>query len=230
MTKYPFGPSVRKWLLTAFCLAISIAGQASMKTPADSSTPLTAVRVFAEAPLEVLDMIRTSTRLDMIDYYEQADSLLSAVNALGGESRFEQVAPDYLKVSVTPVSTLEIKILQTGKKQTVMTLYTTGDDTMAKDTEIRFFDSELRPLNASKLLKAPEMTDFFKLKGSDISDSELLEKVPYLAVEYTTGPAAEPLKATLTTLRTLSKEDSDRLTTILTPTLSAPWKGKYEFK
>lgn len=214
-----------KWLFLLICLAFSAAGHASIMEADKSANPLTASKVFAEVPLEVLDMLRPSTRLDMLDYYTQADSILVATDALGGSSRLIAVAPDYLKLEVTPVSTLEIKLLQAGKKQIVMTLYTVGTDEMAKDTEVRFFDAQLRPLDSRKFLKAPKLSDFFTLKGSGISEKTLQEMVPFTAVEYSVGPGETPLKATLTSLQAISQEDSDLLTGILTPTLTAPWKG-----
>lgn len=227
-------PHTRKWLFTACCLAVFAAGHAAVKgiepSVGDSADTLTSLKVFAELPLEVTEMIRPSTRLDMIDYYTQADSLLTAVNALGGESRIEEVAPDYMRVSVTPVSTLEIKLLQSGRRPVVMTLYTTGDQEAARDTEVRFFDAELRPLETLKFLKPPKLTDYFTLNGSGISEKELMEKIPYMAVEYTTGPGEAPLKATLTTVEVISQEDRDQLIPILVPALSAQWKGQYRFK
>lgn len=230
MTSYKLGLLTRKWLFAALCLATFVAGHARMNAQNNSEPTLTASKVFAEAPLEVLDLLRPSTRLDMLDYYAQADSILPAVNALGGTSRLVDVAPDYLKLEVTPISTLEIKLLHAGKKQLVMTLYTVGDETMASDTEVRFFDDQLKPLDAGKYLKAPKLIDFFTLKGSGISKKELMEKVPYESVQFSTGPGETPLTATLTSLRALSQEDRDLLTTVLTPTLSAPWTNKFQFK
>lgn len=219
------GRYARIWLLMTICLVTPLAGLAAMK----EEEPLTASKVFAQAPLEVLDMLRPSTRLDMLDYYTQADSLLTVSNALGGESRLEQVTPDYMRVSVTPVSTLEIKILQAGKKKIVMTLYTTGDDGVAKDTEVRFFDSTLKPVDGSRFLKAPELADFFNNNKHVISKEELREKVPFMAVYYAIGPGDAPLTAKLTTLETLSQEDRDLLTPLFAPILSVPWKGKFRF-
>lgn len=219
------GLRVRKWLLMPICLAIAVAGHAAV----DEGEVLTASEVFAEAPLEVLEMLRPSVRLDMLDYYTQADSLVTVVNALGGESRLEQVEPDYLKLSVSPVSTLEIKVLPLGRKQVVMTLYTVGGEDMAKDTEVRFFDSRLQPLETAKYIKAPDLADFFSLKGSGISDEELREKVPYAAVVYSTGPGDAPLTAALTTLDVLSQEDRDLLKPFQHPVLTARWKGAFKF-
>lgn len=214
-------------LLGAFlCLAVSIAGYADVK----DAEPLTASKVFAEISFDVLDMLRPSTRLDMLDYYNQADSILIAQDALGGQSRLEQVAPDYLKVAVTPISTLEIKLLPTKKDQIIMTLYTVGNDSLAGDTRVNFFDSSMKPLPADKYLKAPVLKDFYNLKNSSLSESDIAEKIPFEAVAYTTGPGDTPLTATLTTLATLSKEDQDLLTPFLTLSLTAPWTYKFKFK
>ncbi|MDE7346622.1 MAG: DUF3256 family protein [Muribaculaceae bacterium] len=230
MRLYSVGPllwlQARKWIFMFFCLVTAVTGHAAV----NEDVPLTASNVFADAPLDVLDMLRPSTRLDMLDYYAQADSILPAVNALGEVSRLEQVTPDYLKVSVTPVSTLEIKILDAGKRQIVMTLFTAGADGMAKDTEIRFFDSQLRPLDASKYIKTPRLGDFFNIKGSGISEAELIEKIPFAAVEYSIGPGETPLTATLTTLEVISQEDRDLLTPLFDQPLTSTWKGSFRFR
>ncbi len=222
-----------RWLLLTLCLVAIATGHARVK----EAEPLTASQVFAEIPLEVLDMIRPSMRLDMIDYYNQADSLLAVTNALGGESRLMEAAPDHMKVSVTPISTLEIKILPLGKRQMVMTLYTVASDQgegseepQLADTEVRFFDENLKPLDTDKYLKAPTLKDFFNLKGSDLTEEDLRDKIPFAAIAYTAGPGEAPLTATLTSLSSLSKEERELLRPLLIPSLSAGWRGKFQFK
>lgn len=211
---------------TFLCLVISITGYADVKT----TEPLTASKVFSELSFEVLDLLRPSSRLDMLDYYNQADSILNVQDALGGQSHLEQVAPDYIKVAVTPISTLEIKILPTKKDQIVMTLYTVGKDSLARDTQVKFFDSSMKPLPVEKYLKTPTLKDFFTLNNSALNVSDLAEKIPFEAIAYTTGPGDTPLTTTLTTHTTLSKEDQDLLTPIFTPSLSATWTSKFKFK
>lgn len=210
----------KKIFLLTVCLVVCATGYAGVK----ESGSLTASKVFAEIPLEVLDMIRPSTRLDMLDYYSQADSLIIAQDALGGESRLLQVTDDYLKVSVTPVSTLEIKLLPYKKDMIIMTLYTVADDTV-----IRFLDSDLNSLPTEKFLISPNLKDFFNLKSSGISDSELKEKIPFESVVYCSGPGETPLTAKFTTLSVLSKEDRDILTPLLIPSLTSIWKDKFKF-
>lgn len=217
---------VIKTLLMLMCLVTSVMGYAGIK----SDEPLTASKVFAEAPLEVLDMLRPSTRLDMIDYYTQADSLVTVQNALVGPSKLDLVAPDYIKVSITPVSTLEIKILPIKKDQIIMTLYTVGNDSLAADTQVKFFDSSMKPLPTDKYLIAPALRAFFNFKNSSLKESDLAEKIPFESITYSTGPGDTPLTSTLTTLKTLSQEDQDLLTPLFTLTLTALWKDKFIFR
>lgn len=191
--------------------------------------PLTARKVFAEAPLEVIDMLRPSTRLDMIDYYTQADSIFHAPDALGGTSRVESLTDDYMRVAVTPVSTLEIKILPYRKGFIAMTLYTVGGEGIAKDTEVAFYDSDLQPLPSGKFLKQPDASAFFNLRGSDITEADLREWMPFRTVAYSTGPGDAPLTATLTTLAALSDETRERLGKVILSPRTAPWKSGYRF-
>lgn len=214
-------------LILAFLCVLSCLAAA----PAAPADTLTARKVFAEAPLEVLDMLRPTTRLDMLDYYTEADSIFAATDALGGKSRLVTVADDYMKVSVTPVSTLEIKILPYKKGFIAMTLYTVGGDSIAKDTEISFFDSNFKELSADRYLKKLDSKAFFNLKNTDISGKEFCELVPFASVCYTTGPGETPLTATFTTLSVLSQESRKRLQPYLTPSLTATWTGvAYKFR
>lgn len=217
-----------RWLLLVSCLATAVAGFAGVNK-SESADSLTVSKIFADIPVDVLDMLRPSTRLDMLDYYEHADSLKTVVDALGGQSRFEIVTPDYMKVAVTQVSTLEIKLLPYKKSKIVMTLYTVGSDEIAKDTEVRFFDASLNELNADKFLKAPDMKKFFSLKNSEVSVAELEKTVPFSSIEYSIGPDQTPLTATFHTLSVLSEETGKILTPLLIPSLSASWTGKFQF-
>lgn len=192
---------------------------------------LTTRKVFARAPLEVLDMLRPSVRLDMLDYYTQADSIITVQDALGGKSRFEIVTDDYMKVSVSPVSTLEIKVLPYRNGHIAMTLYTVGGDSIASDTKVDFFDANLNPLPASKFLAAPDPINFFNIKGSGITMNDLKEWMPFQTVAYSADPGDSSLTMTVTTLRTLPKETREKLKAILIPQRKAVWTGsKFKFK
>lgn len=214
------------FILCLSCFAIGTA----QTPPSGGKGASTASQVFANIPLDVLDMLRPSIRLDMLDYYTQADSILTVQDALGGESHLVTVSSDYLKVAVTPVSTLEIKLLPYKKDHLVMTLYTVGADSLASDTQVKFFDANLNPIESSKFLKMPTLKDFFNLKDSELKESDLREMIPFEAIALSTGPGDTPLTATFTTLRTLSKESRDLLNPLILPSLSSLWHPKFHFK
>lgn len=230
---YCFPVRLRMIVLSVVSAVLLSTGGVSAMSAGQSplpDAPLTALRVFADIPLDVLDMLRPSTRLDMIDYYEHADSLWSAPNALGGNSRFLEVADDYLRVEVTSVSTLEVKILPVkNNKKLVMTLYTIETDDGVKDTGVRFFDESLNPVFDNRLIKSPDLTRFFTLKGSGISEKELRKLIPVVAVWYSTGAGDTPLTAVLTSLEILPQETREKLKPHLIQSLSSSWKGSYKF-
>lgn len=210
-------------IFLCFCCLASFA--------AGSPEPLKAGKVFAEAPLEVLDMLRPSVRLDMLDYYTQADSIVTVQNALGGESKFQVVTDDYIKVWVSPVSTLEIKVLPFKGGNIAMTIYTVGGDSIAADSKVDFFDADLKPLPFADFLKAPDPSSFFNLKGTDISKDDLKEWMPFQTVGYSTGPGEAPLMMELTILCTLPNETREKLKDIMIPVKKAIWTGsKFKFK
>lgn len=218
-----------KKIIVILALALLMATGVSAKTM-DAPDTLTASYVFKNIPLEVLESLRQSTRLDMLDYYEQADSLWKAPNAMEGYSQLQAVTPDYLKLIISPVSTLEIKILPSRKSDIAMIIYTVGSEDVNKDSSVDFFDAQMMPLRQKDFLKMPEMKDFFDLRNSGIDKKDLQEAMPFQTVEFTTGPGEAPLTATFTTLDHSPNEIQDKFRPILKAPLTMNWKGKYSLK
>lgn len=216
-----------KRIILILAIAMTMVIGASAKS-GEASDTLTAAAVFRDIPLGVLETLRPSTRLDMLDYYVQADSLWQAPNAMDGYSQLQTVAPDYLKLTVSPVSTLEIKILPAKKGQVAMTIYTVGSDEVSKDSSVEFFDASLQPLRKGDYLKDPELKEFFNIKDSGVNERELRDLLPFQTVEYSTGTGDTPLTATFTTLMNAPEETRKKLEPLLKGPLTLKWKGRYE--
>lgn len=201
---------------------------ASGAEPKPDNTLLTAREAFVNLPLEVMDLLPKSTRLDMLDYFE-ADSVWQAKNTLGGPSVLEQLSDNRLTVKLTPVSRLQVCILPSVKKNegpVVMTLYTVGDD--APDTELNFFSREMAPLEEKKFFKAPKLRDFFNVdRRSGRSEKELEQIVAFPTVEYEMEQGGR-LVGRLTVSPLLSQEDREALDKYLRKDLRWEWKGKFE--
>lgn len=187
--------------------------------------------VFVNAPISTLDLLHTRARLDMIDYYEQADSLLQMPNAMDGVSYIcRPINDDCITIQLTPVSSLSIKILPYKKNYIAVTCYTVGDSTQAYDTQLRFFDAiHYNELDADKYIKLLEKEDFFDFKGlSKKERNELLELVPFLTVKYEVSTGVAELVATFTADTYMSEEAKKRIEPYLVRTRRLLWnKDKF---
>ena len=192
-----------------------------------STDSITARRAFVEMPATVLDLLSKSSRLDMLDFFD-VDSIYRAVNALEGFSYLEKVTPDYLKVVITPVSTLQFKILKDKKgNELVMTIYTVGGDSDAKDSDIRFFNAELEELDRSKLLKLPLLKDYFDVpRGDKTALNEIEQLVPFSTVEFEAAPSSNIVTGKLTVGNFMSQEDYGIVRRYERPGISLVWDGK----
>lgn len=187
--------------------------------------------IFANLQIPELDLLKKTTRLDMADYWA-ADSVYKAVNGLGGVSELEALTEDYVKVRMTPVSTVELKLLPVkGKDRIVACVYTVGSDTQAEDSQITFFDNELQPLDTKKYFKQPDLKDFFELpKGSATTMKEIREMVPFPTVAYSLAADSDDLTARLTVEKYINLDDWNIIKLFLKPEIKAEWKGKWEMK
>lgn len=186
---------------------------------------ISARRAFVELGADMLDLLSKNDRLDMLDYYD-ADSIVSVTNRLQGKSRLEKVTPEFLEVSLTPVSTLQIKILTLKNgSRIVMTLYTVGAPGEAQETDMRFFDAGLSPLPASKYMQTLKFSDFFDIpKGSLTSMKELEGMLPFYTVVIQAAPVADTLKARLTLGDVVSMEDANLLRLFMRPEVTLVWR------
>lgn len=210
-------------LITAIIVPVS-----AQEKPGDSA--LTARKVFEKLQSPALEILRQSSRLDMLDYWD-VDSVYVVTNALKGESYLQECTPGYLKVSVTPVSTLEIKLLPVKEGHIVMTIYTVGGEGQAKDSRLDFYDAELRELNGNRFFTQPDLKYFFNIpKGSETSLKELREMIPFTTVEYSASPDNDNLSAKLTVADYMNVDDRNIMNLFLRPEIVMQWKGKYKMK
>lgn len=185
---------------------------------------LTASKAFVEIPVKTLDLLSKSVRMDMLDYYE-ADSLYWAPNAMEGLSRLDTVTPRYLKVTLTPVSTLALQVLGGGKNELIVSVYTVGDTVQAKDSDIRFYNASMQELPRNKFFSLPKVSDFFNCK--DRKQMEEIEAlVPFPTIEYTLRPDGNTMEARLTVGEFMSREDYDKVKSCLKTHITYVWTGK----
>lgn len=211
-----------KLLASLAMLAVSAIGFS-----AEKADTISLRRAFIDFPSPALDLLTRSMRLDMLDYYE-ADSIYRAKNALEGLSSLDTVATDYLRLRITPASTLQLKLLPLKKGgEIVMAIYTAGGEGQAADSEIRFYDASLTELPRDRHMKYPRLKDFFSIpKGSETTQKEIDSMVPFPTVEFTAFPGETSLKAVLTVGEYINQDDYNILKLFLKPDIRLEWNGR----
>lgn len=192
-----------------------------------SANAFTAADAFVGMPGVTLDLLNTSMRRDMLDYYEQRDSVYKVMNTMEGFSHLNlPVNDNYIQVQITPVTVYTIKLLPTKKGRLVMTLYTVGDSLQAEDSEIRFYDEKLQELKRDKYIKTLSTDDFLDFRNVEGNlKKELSSLVPFPTVKYSVTPEGETLTAELTVDEFLSRESLEKLTPYLKPKRTYHWTG-----
>ena len=221
--------AVRCRVTVAILLALASGWCPSRADAVPRDTLMTpAERALVDMPSDVLDIVPVSARLDMIDYL-RADTIRYVPNAMNGLSRLRPPVTDsFVEMEITPVSTLQIKILQErgGENHTVGVSYTVGDTIQSKDSELLFFTSDMKPLKRNRLIRMARMEDFLVPGMTGKEREELLSLVPFPTVEYRFSPEGTDLRARLTVDRFMSREDYARLKPHLVPERVFRWNGK----
>ncbi|MCH5227096.1 MAG: DUF3256 family protein [Muribaculaceae bacterium] len=195
----------------------------------EKTDTITARSIFEKIHLSALEILPRSTRLDMLDYWD-VDSVHKVTNVMEGLSWLEQVTPSYLKVHISAVSTLEIKLLSAKKNPIVMTIYTVGDDVQAQDSQVKFFSIDLQELDSSKYLQMPQLKDFFDIpKGSTTKMKEIEDMIPFPTLAFSANPENDNLKARLTVEQYINQDDWNIARLFVKPYITLIWeKEKYK--
>lgn len=211
-------------IFVASVLAFTALTAAAGKTAVPDT--ISVKRAFVEMPVNTLDLLNRSTRLDMLDYFA-VDSVYKAENALEGESYLVAVKPDYLKLQLTAVSTLELKVVRSKKGgDIVVSVYTISGDSQAPDSDIKFFDANMKELPRDKYFRLPDLKDFFEIpKGSVTTMKELKQMIPFPTIEYFLSPGSDEIKARLTVGTFMDKDDYNIMKLFLKPEIFFRWNG-----
>lgn len=219
-----------KWMLAlgvgALLLPLAAWGEEADKT---AQAPLSARDAMVKLPADVLDLLTSQMRRDMLAWYD-ADSIAPVLNTMEGESwLIPPLTDSYLKMQVTPVTTLTIRTLDDthGHGPAVMTIYTIGDSLQAKDSDVKFYDASFQELPRHKYLKLVSTADFLETRHLPKRErEELAASIPYPTVEYTMEPGSDTLRATLTVGDFMGREELDRIRPHLRPHRSYVWDGR----
>lgn len=183
---------------------------------------------FLRLPVNYLDILPVSSRLDLLDY-ATADSIGSVRNALEGKSTLLLLNDDYIKVQLTPVSTLQLRRLPDKKNGYIfVSIYSVGGDGQAFDSDVSFFDETLSPLDAGKIISLPSLLDFFpSLKKNKAGQKRLEQIIPFPTIEFSASKYATTytLKAYLTIDNFINQDELPFIREHLRSPVTYLWDG-----
>lgn len=203
---------MKKHLLTLALMGAALTGMAQTS----------AADLFTSAPQNVFPLLDQNTRLDMVDYYKNGMSTPSQ-NSLDGRSLITEMTPASLTVKMTDSSAMQIMELK-GSKGSVVALISTVA-TPGLDSNIKFFDSDWKPLPTESYFVKPGWKEWLTDSGRQNQD-EVTMQVPFMLASYRIDPESGTLTLTNNLSHFLDKALYDDLSTYLRPQLVYLWNGK----
>lgn len=183
---------------------------------------------FVSMPDELLLQIEPNRRKDMIDFFQHGQKG-GITNALGGKSEIIAMSDKYLKVSLSDISTMEIRLLTKDTTNVIAVIRTVCAP--ACDSQISFYDGQWNLLEIKDFFTLPVDADFFVSREYGGRD-EALGMVDMLLAEYSFSPDNDMLIVNYTIKDYLPEEIYKQIAPFLKKeALQYFWNGKrYELK
>ncbi len=117
---------------------------------------------FASEPGNVFPLLTRTNRLDLVDYYNSGQTV-AVPNNLGGTSQLVALDSAYLKVQTSESKVVEMRMLTTGTRDTVMVVIETVL-TPVPDSKLTLWNSKWQMLRTDRHFKMPGIDDFIVKK------------------------------------------------------------------
>lgn len=187
--------------------------------------------IWKAMPDSILPYLDHNQRVDMSSYTSMhVDGTID--NQLGGKSRMDALTTDFTEIKLNEATTLQLKLLPTERRDTVVCLLKTWTSGDTGESQILFFTPQWQPLPVQRFLgvsSLQELADRLTSRPDHLSTAEygkLKSMIDPVMVKASLSAEDHNLALQLS-LPLLSKEDKDKVAAILVP-LRLKWSnGKY---
>lgn len=171
--------------------------------------------VFVAMPDSIAPLLTKVNREDCIDFL--ASNMAAKVQTrFGSVAEMKVLTDDYTLMQISPVSTMELKLLPLNDSTKVICMVKTVSAT-ASDSDVRFYTSDWKEkLDARSFFSKPQASDFFLPTGS-LTDEEalLVKKADMHLMKASLSKDSATLAFAYTTPDYLNKEDREKLSPYL---------------
>ncbi len=186
-----------------------------------SAQGITAADAFVNAPMGLFPLLDRNTRLDMIDYFRSGSETASS-NRLAGKSRVTQLAVDDISVELTEASSCQIALLPMGG-DTIVALIKTVKTPIA-DSSIDFYTVKWQAIDKD-LFDVPKLKDWLTKEGNK-NKKTVESELPFILTGYKYDASTHKLMLTNNMSGFYQKEEYEKISRYLKPTLTYNWSGK----
>ena len=165
--------------------------------------------LFLKMPVELLPLLKENDRLYLIDLYE-AKMNIPVTNRLDGKSSIKMLTDNYMYLTLSASSSMQIKMLTDVSGDTLLCVVNTVS-AEAADSRIRLYKNDWQPVE-NGFFDTPAIADFFIQSDST---KEALELADIYLVELNLSPEDNTLVAEYTLPRYMNKEDAARILPLL---------------
>ena len=186
---------------------------------------------FKNMPDSICPLLSAVNRADFTDFLE-SKMKAEVTNSFGGKSEMTELAPDYIRIQMTPQSSWQMKLLATSDSTKVICTVSTAC-APACDSDVHFYTTGWEELPASSFLTPPVMKDFLSLPDTvmDYEVRDAGEQADMLLVKADLSAKDNTLTFTFTTTDYMDKEAAEKLKPYLRRPVVYVWKeGSYELQ
>ncbi len=114
--------------------------------------------LFLNAPDDVFPLLTRNMRADLVDYID-AGMVAKVTNLLSGESRLDTLTSDFLYLSSTASSSVQMKLLPVDGGALLCVVNSVKAE--AEDSRVAFYSTDWERLDAASYFTVPAIKDFF---------------------------------------------------------------------
>ena len=179
---------------------------------------------FASEPGNVFPLLTRTNRLDLVDYYNSGQTV-AVPNNLGGTSQLVALDSAYLKVQTSESTGVEVRMLTTGTRATVIVVIETVL-TPVPDSKLALWNSQWQMLRTDKHFKMPGIDDFIMKKMPRELRADLQDAMIFPLIQLTfKGDRRLQVEATHGLEQFLAPSEFKRFAPYLKPSITYRMSG-----
>lgn len=183
---------------------------------------------FTIAPDIILGYVNINQRKDLIDLYE-AKQNAAIKNQLGGTTQVDTMSYDFIKIKLSTLTDIEIKLIQNESDTTGIIVVNKTIQGQYPESNLAFYTTSWNTIIPETLFEAPVWTDFIRKDTPEAIRYELMHELAYRNISYELIPQTNQIKVIPSFLNSFSKEAIEKWNSYFddTPLIYSWNEGRY---